>query len=138
MRCRSVQAYYFRRFFLGVIILYWITRERVRWSRVLLGPVAGIAAISLLIFAFSIYEAWPRRVQEYAGLRLGMSQDEVIYIKGQPTEVLTDNPLLPGYQEVVIRLSNLQEASDFSVWPYKTGDARVDVVFDADRSITAS
>jgi hypothetical protein len=75
--------------------------------------------------------AWP----EYAGLRLGMSPDEVISIKGYPPAVLAEVPEDPppsGWSGPVITTKTLGEKrpQDYQVWAYWNGDrSRIDVTF---------
>ncbi|MGD9769700.1 MAG: hypothetical protein AB7U62_18860, partial [Pseudolabrys sp.] len=77
---------------LAVVILYGITKDRWSWRRivkrtalvllclVILGTVVGVG-----ISYWPQIPQKPERQTTYAGLRLGMTQDEVLYGKGYPT-----------------------------------------------------
>ena len=121
--------------FLGVILLFWITKDRWRWSRIFLWLIGSIAAISALVLAYNLYEPPPTKQLEYANLKLGMSQREVNYLKGIPTNVLEDDPSRPGF----LRKSKIDEgrtATDFLWWSYDLyGDARLHISFDSNKTV---
>jgi hypothetical protein len=79
----------------AVVILYGVTKDRWPWRRfvarsalVILGIIVAAGAI---IGGFIFLNQPPTpilaRQTEYAGLRLGMSPNEVLYIKGTPNFV---------------------------------------------------
>ncbi len=75
---------------LGLILIFWITKDRVRWGRSFLWFFGGIVVISCAAYLYSNYQPPPTKQFEYADLRLGMSQQEVRYVKGSPTAVFEE------------------------------------------------
>ena len=78
------------------------------------------------------------RQTEYAGLRLGMTQDEVMYVKGNPPYVLADEPdsQWKGFMRV-IDTKNLEEgkrAIDYSDWGFRETLRHIDVTFNPART----
>jgi hypothetical protein len=80
---------------LSLVILYGITKDRWRWRRI---ARRGLTLVTLVVLAsvavmggLYFWNQLPATVYpqtEYAGLRLGIGPDEVMYIKGYPPEVL--------------------------------------------------
>jgi hypothetical protein len=84
---------------IAVVALYGITRDRWNWRRVKRTAFVCLGVILLVWYfsAFGVYlhQQIPTVVSrqiEYAGVRLGMSQDEVLYIKGYPSTVWGRTP----------------------------------------------
>ena len=81
---------------IAIVLLYGFTKDRWRWRKIgvwllllILVPIAGSAAVATLAHYWD--ELFPTRLgrqTQYAGLKLGMSPQEVIYIKGYPPVVL--------------------------------------------------
>jgi hypothetical protein len=76
---------------------------------------------------------------EYAGLRLGMSPDEVMYIKGYPPQVLGE-PDKDGEwkgDRPVIATNQLQKGKrveDYDIWSYENDQSRIDVIFNPEKT----
>jgi hypothetical protein len=124
---------------LGLILVFWITRDRVRWSRVFLWLGGGLAAIIGAFLFYDNYQPPPTRQSEYADLKLGMKQIEVSYIKGVPTHVFEDDGSKPGLQKMIAvgELNQGQKASDFLAWSYEIYNGRLDVDFDSEKRVNA-
>jgi len=62
-----------------------------------------------------------------------MSQDEVAYTKGTPTNVMEDDPSNPGFLRMieVAKLDQGRTASDFPVWSYSLYRTWLRISFDA-------
>ena len=82
---------------LALVILYAVTKDRWSWRRIfnrISFVVLGLIALGLGAWGVTYYlEQQPisiSRQTEYAGIRLGMKQDEVRYIKGNPLSVLEE------------------------------------------------
>src|SRR4051794_29278741 len=81
-----------------VVLIYGFTKDRWPWRRVIFRTLIGsliLAAIGGAIIVVAEY--WDQlaavklaRQTEYSGLRLGMSRDEVKYVKGLPPNVVSD------------------------------------------------
>src|SRR5262249_27859269 len=124
--------------FLGLVLLYWITKDRWRWSRILLWLVGSVGAIGAGVYLYFTYQPPPTKLLEYADLKLGMRQSEVNYVKGQPANVYKDDPSQPGWAEIieVSKLEQGKSTEDFLAWSYPIGDSsRIDVNFDADKKV---
>ena len=77
------------------------TKDRVRWSQVFLWMVGVIAVISAAWLIAVNYQPPPTKQFTYADLKLGMSQAEVNYVKGPPTNVMEDDGSKPGRQKMI-------------------------------------
>lgn len=73
--------------FLGLIGLYAATKDRWNWKKIALrlvgGFIASIAVIGIGIWAYSWFESRPVPQDELMGIKLGMTQQEVKYLKGE-------------------------------------------------------
>src|SRR5262245_61539470 len=77
---------------LATVILYGFTKVRGRWGKMigwtLLVVIGGVAAVTAIGQIRQYWEEWfpPQlgRQTQYAGLKLGISPQEVMYIKGYP------------------------------------------------------
>jgi hypothetical protein len=114
-----------------------------RWR--IVGPTALIVALLVWLSSPIIFELYDRYryreplvpQTEYAGLRLGISPDEVMHIKGYPPAVVGEVPEDPppsGWSGPVITtktlLGNEKRPQDYQVWAYWNGDrSRIDVTF---------
>jgi hypothetical protein len=82
-----------------IVLLYGFTKDRWSWRRIVVRSLIGIliivAAGGALIVAAQYWDQFfptkLARQTEYAGVRLGMSRDEVRYVKGLPTNIVTDD-----------------------------------------------
>jgi hypothetical protein len=80
---------------LAVVILYGITKDRWHWRRI--AKRAAFIFFGLIVIGTALgvgayyWQQLPQKIERqtaYAGLRLGMTQDEVMYVKGYPPFVL--------------------------------------------------
>lgn len=131
---------------LAVVALYGITKDRWKWrgiakraalislGAVLLGVLVGGGAY--------LYHRLPTPVSTqtvYAGLRLGMSQDEVLYLRGYPPSVLGEavsDPKWKGFH-VVLETNKLPEgktAADYRYWSYRDNYRTIEIVFNDERN----
>src|SRR5262245_39529150 len=112
--------------FLGLILLFWITKDRWRWSRIILSLVGIIAIISGGLYLYFNYQPPPTKLLEYADLKLGMRQSEVSYVKGSPPNVMEDasDPQMSGWRMIVevSKLDKGRTAEDFVEWSYPRDD----------------
>ena len=81
--------------FLGTVALFLFTKDRWNWKKVSL-YVFGVPVTVILIggggyYAYYQYERRPIAQTEYMGLRLGMSKEDVLAIKGLPLVLKTHN-----------------------------------------------
>jgi len=134
---------------IALVVLYGITKDRWNWRRfvkrtavvclgvVLLGVVAGAGVY--------LYKQIPTAVSRqtgYAGIRLGMSQDEVLYIKGYPPTVLAEevsDPQLKGFF-LVLETSKLEKGKsvgDYRHWSYKEHYRNINIAFSDARTVVA-
>jgi hypothetical protein len=70
---------------------------------------------------------------EYAGLRIEMSQEEILYIKGDPRLVFT-KPNEKGYQEDVDldKIEKGKSVRDYPTWVYDVGKGQANLTVDFD------
>jgi hypothetical protein len=76
---------------LGTIALYGITKDRWNWRRIGRNISLGLLVIAIAgagVYFWNDLPTFIPKQNEYAGLRLGMTQEEVQYIKGHPPTVL--------------------------------------------------
>lgn len=134
---------------LAIVVLYGITKDRWNWRRlikrtalaclgfVLLGAVGGGGVY--------LYNHMPVTVgtqREYAGIRLGMNQDEVLYIKGYPPTVLAEEvpePKLKGFLLVLDtnKLEKGKSVRDYRHWSYKELSRSINIAFDEAAKVAA-
>src|SRR5262245_52583807 len=98
---------------IALVLLYGFTKDRWRWRRVigrtlvamLALVLVGSAALALLLYWDDIVPTkLSNRQIEFAGLKLGMKADEVMYIKGYPPVILGDensDPTMKGFFAVI-------------------------------------
>ncbi len=77
--------------FLGMIALFVATKDRWAWKRIFLkgvgGTIALIAIIGLGTWSYVLYSERAVPQDELSGIKLGMTEQEVKYLKGEPTEI---------------------------------------------------
>jgi len=122
---------------MATVLLYAQTKDRWRW-RVVVKRVTLVACAPVVLglmwlgyeYVRGRVEARPRTATQYSGVSLGDSQDDVLYAKGSPIEVLEDDGN-SGFR-VVVDLAGLpsRKVTDYSYWDYESADSgRVDVDF---------
>ena len=132
----------------ATVILYGITKDRWGWRRMLKRTALAFAAIVALtgamIGGLYFWNQFPIRLgpqNEYAGLRLGINPDEVMYIKGYPPSVLVEAPKPPTSSQrnifddlpIEVATSSLKDGKlvqDYPDWKYKTFQSSLYVTFD--------
>ena len=81
--------------FIGTVLLFNATKDRWNWKKGLLYLFLTFIVIGLLggggLFFYSQYEDRPQVQSELLGLKLGMSKDDVLFLKGKHTEEGSDN-----------------------------------------------
>jgi ABC-type Fe3+ transport system permease subunit len=76
---------------LALVMLYAITKDRWRWRQIARISALALALTGVVIGGLYLWNQLPANVSpqtEYEGVRLGMTPDEVMYIRGSPTLVL--------------------------------------------------
>jgi hypothetical protein len=127
------------------VTLYGITKDRWNWRRI--AKLCALTFVTLVVLAgafigsFYFWDQLPAIIYpqtEYAGLRLGISPDEVMYIKGYPPEVFgaaEKDGEWPG--QPVIETKNLEKGrrvQDYKDWAYEGRLNRIDVTFNAEKT----
>ncbi|MBR1302171.1 hypothetical protein [Bradyrhizobium sp. AUGA SZCCT0042] len=113
----------------AIVLLYGFTKDRWPWRRIVLRSLAAVLALVVVGTAVIIVaQYWDQmfpvkldRQTQYDGLRLGMSKDEVKYIKGIPTTVITNDKDGPWKDFGVVQTSELPKGktvNDYSLWSY--------------------
>jgi hypothetical protein len=106
---------------LGTIALFGVTKDRWNWRRIGRNTGLGLLAIAVIGAVAFFWDDLPIRFPipkqtEYAGLRLGMPQDQVKYDKGYPYEVGSEDG------KRVIEMTDLVEkgknVEDYREWRY--------------------
>src|SRR5262245_15306962 len=138
---------------LAVVILYGINKaigrrapaslpaapiRRWSWRR------AAFVFFGLIVLGVGAYywQQLPQKIERqtaYAGLRLGMTPDEVMYVKGYPPFVLAEeltDPQWKGFMKVVDtkNLEKGKRAIDYRDWSYQGYEHNIDVTFNPART----
>jgi hypothetical protein len=131
---------------IAVVVLYSITEDRWKWRRFVKRTVFVCLALVLLVVLAGVgaylYQQIPTSVSrqtEYAGIRLGMSQDEVLYIKGYPPAVLAEDVSESEWKHdyLVIETGKLEKGKsirDYHHWSYHDEYRNIDIAFNDTRT----
>jgi hypothetical protein len=127
---------------LAVVLLYGITKDRWSWRRIVkrtalvllctivLGTVIGVG-----IYQWQQLPQKPERQTSYAGLRLGMTQDEVTYVKGYPPFILIEDEDKGFVQSVdATKLEKGKHVNDYQLWSYGANEHYINVIFNPTRT----
>jgi hypothetical protein len=128
----------------AVIYLYRLTRDRWNWRKIVkrlsLGILLFVLLIAFAVTGFYFWSAWIPKQAEYAGLRLGMTMDEVKYIKQKPDSTYIDNcrqllsSRLPGGCYVATdKLGTGLKIEDNEEWIYS--NENIDIVFERSAAV---
>ncbi|WP_018459708.1 hypothetical protein [Bradyrhizobium sp. WSM4349] len=97
----------------------------------------GSLAAFVLLAGAGIYSLqfipWPVSPQtEYSRIKIGISPDEVIYIKGMPSCEMSKDPDWSGWQQLieVEKIEKGKTVRDFQDWTWGENGSRIDVAFD--------
>lgn len=120
---------FFGAIFLGLVYLFVNTQDKWNWKKIAFFSV--IIPISILIVLLGglrvseqIEYAFPKQLAKQDGMnrvKIGMSKDEVLYVRGQPTQVLGAlNKTSNGYKwrEVIDALSMGSKVKEYDSWQY--------------------
>jgi hypothetical protein len=140
---------------LATVILYGITKDRWRWRRIVartaltlaLFALATIVVLSAIAIGRYYYETSTKPLvpqteplvpqTEYAGLRLGMSPDEVMYIKGYPSNVVDETPKQNPF-DAFINTKDLKQGErvqDYREWLYENNQqGSIGVTFNPEKT----
>lgn len=76
--------------FIGLILLYTITKDRWRWKRISTWGVStlvvSLLGIGLWVVSANYWESRPQLATEFWGISPGITKDELIFRKGKPTK----------------------------------------------------
>jgi hypothetical protein len=134
---------------MAVVALYGITKDRWNWRR--FAKRAALACLGLVLvgivagggmYLYSLIPVAVSRQTEYAGVRLGMSQDEVRYIKGLPQWVLAEDVPdagMKGFRMVLEtnKIPNGKSVNDYFDWSYAEHRRNINIAFNASRAVVA-
>lgn len=77
--------------FLGIIILFIFTRDRWNWKKIIIKSVVIILVISLIsglaIFIGHKMSNAPKKMNEFLGISLTDTKDDILFLKGEPTKI---------------------------------------------------
>lgn len=131
---------------LAIVLLYGFTKDRWRWRKIIgrtalfaLLLIAGSAAIIAIVqYWDEIFPAQLQQQTQYAGLKLGMSPQEVMYIKGYPAEVLEEvaDPAWKGILKntKTKELKEGKKIADYQHWAYDEYKLYLKVEFNSERT----
>lgn len=75
--------------FIGTVVLFIYTKERWKWKKNILWFFSVTVGIIMLggigIWGYIYYQGRPKKLNEVWGVRIGMSSDDVRFLKGVPT-----------------------------------------------------
>jgi hypothetical protein len=125
---------------LAVVILYVITKDRWRWRRIV--KRAALACLCIIVLGTALGVGayfWglqlPQEVEPqtaYAGLRLGMTQEEVMYVKGDPPIVFDEGSMTKVDTKKLEK--EQKQVTDFRDWSYSEYEREIVVTFNANRT----
>lgn len=132
---------------IALVLLYGFTKDRWRWrkivSRTLLTCITLVVGIGgAIVMAQYWDEIFPiklARQTQYAGLKIGTTPDEVMYIKGYPPFVLVEeksDPAWKGWLKVIKtgELEKGRKATDYVYWSYNHYKYNLNIVFNEERT----
>jgi len=138
---------------ISMLLLYRFTYERWNWATIarrfgytIGGLIGAVIVVSGGVWVYSNVLP-PPRPTAYAELKLGMSMDEVQYIKGLPNYVLgptiakSQDDEFAGFQKFV-KVGDIEKGKsilDFSDWAYggTENGSRVDVSYGPDNKVNS-
>jgi hypothetical protein len=138
---------------LALVNLYGITKDRWRWRNIAkicaLAVVTPVVLTAAAIGGLYVWSRLPSTIYpptEYAGLRLGISPDEVLYIKGYPPEVLgaalkaEEDGVWAGLQPLIMTdsLKKGERVEDYKDWIYPDGFNHIDIAFNGEKTALVS
>src|SRR5262245_27041073 len=110
-------------FLISILLLYRWTRDRWNWRKLLLRVSLAILSLILLsaltLFVYFKYENRVTKQNSYSDIALGMTVDEVFYIKGEPSSVL-DSENKDGWY-LIINTRDIKKGKtvrDFLGWQF--------------------
>lgn len=131
---------------LAIVILYGLTKDRWAWRRIVKQTALVLVGLIFLgVIAGAGFYAWeqvPIRIQqqtEYASVRIGMSPDEVKYVKGYPPQVLGPVETEGDWMEFkpVIETKNIEKGKrveDYEEWSYQGNKYYIVVQYDSQKA----
>jgi hypothetical protein len=133
---------------IALVVLYGITKDRWSWRQIARLCALIIAALVVLagaviggVYFWSRLPAITSPQTEYAGIRLGVGPDEVLYIKGYPEEVLGEmiGGEWPGFKLVIVTkdLEKGKDVHDYQDWIYEGSLNRIEVTLNAEKTAVA-
>src|SRR5262245_37092527 len=99
----------------------------------------GLAAVAIAQYWEQLFPARLEWQTQYAGLKLGMNPQEVMYIKGYPHVVVGEESTDPAWKGFfkVIKTSELEKGktvNDYKHWSYDQYKSNINVVFNEERT----
>lgn len=128
---------------LATVLLYGFTKDRWRWRKIVVRTlflglllIAGSSAvIALAHYWDELFPTQLGRQTQYAGLKLGMSPQEVMYIKGEPPTVQEEDEARKFLWDTKTKeLKQGKTVSDFKYWSYDQYKSRLDIQFNNERT----
>ncbi len=78
-------------YFLGIILLFIFTKDRWNWKKIVIKSVVIILVISLVsgLAIFVVYKIsnTPRKMNEFMGISLKDTKDDILFLKGEPSVI---------------------------------------------------
>jgi hypothetical protein len=132
----------------SIVLLYGFTKDRWSWRRIVLRGLIGIVILvavggALIVAAQYWDQFFPTKLArqtEYAGMRLGMTRDEVRYIKGLPPNIVTDDKEGPWQSFGILKSSELPKGktvNDYPLWSYEGNNHYLHVAFGNGKTVSS-
>lgn len=133
---------------IALVLLYGFTKDRWRWRRIIVRTFQACAVLLVgIIGVVAIVQYWDHffptklsRQTQYAGLKLGMKPEDVMYIKGYPPVVISDeenpDPAWKGWFGVIKteELPKGKKVTDYKHWSYNLYKHTLNVAFNDERT----
>jgi hypothetical protein len=127
---------------LAIVLLYGFTKDRWRWRKIVIRTLFSILILvvgSAAVIALANYwdEIFPVQVgpqTQYAGLKLGMSPQDVMYVKGYPPTVLEEDADVAWKVVKTSELAKGKQATDYRHWSYEQYKSNLNIKFNKERS----
>lgn len=130
------------------VFLYATTKDRWRWrtfvKRGVLAVLASIVVGGLVTGGVYVWNNLPIGLQkQYAGIDIGISPEELLYRRGNPTSVLGEainDKGMEGFRAIIATdsIEKGKSIRDYDEWTYTEGNTNLYITFNKERTVVVS